>query len=273
VPNKLSALRFGSDAPDAPTFVGVHGFMGRGRDWAEFAECFLEVAPGWRMIFPDLPGHGGSEPIAEPTLARLGRAVLEWMVGEEIKPKVLAGYSLGFRVVLPLVLAQSQVCRALLAVSGTAGLRGQLERTERWERDRQMAARLAACSTEEAREEFFRDWWGQPIFAQRGRSLWQRLFSERRGHDLGYWAEVLLASSPANSPEHWADLAACEIPVALASGVEDTKYVRLASEMAQAFPDGRLLLLPDAAHDLLHDAPRALAQSTMEWLWEINLAS
>jgi 2-succinyl-6-hydroxy-2,4-cyclohexadiene-1-carboxylate synthase len=273
VQKRLSAWRVGSCAPDAPTLVGVHGFMGQGRDWAEFAQAFLAAAPGWRLIFPDLPGHGDSRPIAEPTLARMGRAILDWMEVEDLQPQVLAGYSLGFRVVLPLVLEQPPLCRALLAVSGTAGLRGQTERAERWQRDQEMAARLSGCATEEERDEFFRAWWSQPVFGSRGANLWQRLIAERRGRDLGYWAEVLLASSPANSPEHWAELASCKTPAALACGLEDVKYGHLAAEMAQALPNGKVLRMADAAHDLLHDAPKALAQSAADWLRQINLPS
>ncbi len=262
----LQSWQTGSDSPDAPTFVGLHGFMGQGSDWEDFATTFLRLAPGWRLIFPDLPGHGRSPSLADPTIANLGTSVREWLSEMHVVPTVLAGYSLGFRVVLPLALATPSLCSALLAVSGTPGLVSPAEKAERLRRDEALAARLEAIDSPEALREFFRDWWKQPVFAPRSEWLFERLAPARLQLDPRQLASILLASSPAHSPDLRPALPAFQNPVGLACGACDTKYVSLAREMNAGFPNPTLMEFPDCSHDLLHEAPSALAHSTADWI-------
>ena len=44
-------------APGAPAMLLLHGFTGSGRNWDELASKL----PGWRIIAPDLPGHGQTD--------------------------------------------------------------------------------------------------------------------------------------------------------------------------------------------------------------------
>lgn len=207
-----------------------------------------------------------------PSIEELGDALRDWLREENLLPAVLAGYSLGFRVVLPLVLQHPELCRALLSVSGTAGLRSAEERQERAARDAQLAERLRHCERPEDLREFLRDWWQQPVFARRGEALFQQLAPLRQNHDPAIWAQILLAASPAHAPSHWQELRNFPHSVGLAYGAEDTKYQTLAKEMAAEFPQAQLFPLEKAAHDLLHDAPERLAQATYAWLQRTGLA-
>jgi pimeloyl-ACP methyl ester carboxylesterase len=78
-------------APDTPVLILIHGATGNGRMWDAVRH---HVDPLWRVLAPDLPGHGArrSEAFtlqaAVDTVAELARSVAP-------APVVLAGDSLG----------------------------------------------------------------------------------------------------------------------------------------------------------------------------------
>src|SRR5215467_12988917 len=57
---KGAALRYFVGG-DGPPLVLVHGLGGSAANWGELVPL---LAPSRRLIVPDLPGHGGSEPLA-----------------------------------------------------------------------------------------------------------------------------------------------------------------------------------------------------------------
>jgi pimeloyl-ACP methyl ester carboxylesterase len=98
-----------------PPVVLVHGLSGAASNWIELAP---ELARTARVVVPDLPGHGGSAPLAalpnlEPFADRLGR-VLE---REHVGPAVLVGHSLGCVVALRLALREPGRVRGLVLIS------------------------------------------------------------------------------------------------------------------------------------------------------------
>lgn len=85
------AATFGAD--DAPTVMLVHGAGGSHRTWSGIAETV--AARGFRVVVPDLPGHGAS---AGPALTGIG-ALADWlsdfMAAAGIGRAALAGHSMG----------------------------------------------------------------------------------------------------------------------------------------------------------------------------------
>jgi pimeloyl-ACP methyl ester carboxylesterase len=102
-----------------PPLVLVHGLGGSGTNWAELAPL---LARERRLIVPDLPGHGGSEPL--PAVAGLGAfadRVVAVAERENALPAPVVGHSLGGLVVLRLALRHpTAVTKLVLAAS--AGL-------------------------------------------------------------------------------------------------------------------------------------------------------
>jgi pimeloyl-ACP methyl ester carboxylesterase len=97
----------------------VHGLGGSATNWCELVPL---LAAERRVVVPDLPGHGGSEPL--PAVASLGSfadrvaAVAE---REDAMPAPVVGHSLGGLVVLHLALRHpARVTKLVLAAS--AGL-------------------------------------------------------------------------------------------------------------------------------------------------------
>jgi pimeloyl-ACP methyl ester carboxylesterase len=106
-------------AGDGPPLVLVHGLGGSALNWCELVPI---LAPERRLILPDLPGHGGSEPL--PAVASLGAfadRVAAIAAQEEALPAPVVGHSLGAVVVLHLALRHpAAVTRMVLAAA--AGL-------------------------------------------------------------------------------------------------------------------------------------------------------
>lgn len=93
----------------------VHGLGGAASNWVELAPA---LARDYRVLAPDLPGHGGSSPLPavpnlEPYADRLG-LVLE---REAMAPAVVVGHSLGCVIALRLAMRLPELVRGLVLVS------------------------------------------------------------------------------------------------------------------------------------------------------------
>jgi pimeloyl-ACP methyl ester carboxylesterase len=106
-------------AGEGPPLVLVHGLGGSATNWCELVPL---LARKRRLIVPDLPGHGGSEPL--PAVASLGAfadRVIAVCDREQALPAPVVGHSLGGLVVLHLALRHpAQVTKFVLAAA--AGL-------------------------------------------------------------------------------------------------------------------------------------------------------
>jgi pimeloyl-ACP methyl ester carboxylesterase len=102
-----------------PPLVLVHGLGGSALNWCELVPLLVEHR---RVIVPDLPGHGGSEPL--PAVASLG-AFADRMVAvaehEQALPAPVVGHSLGGAVVLHLALRHPEAVTKLV-LAAAAGL-------------------------------------------------------------------------------------------------------------------------------------------------------
>jgi pimeloyl-ACP methyl ester carboxylesterase len=98
-----------------PAVVLVHGLGGAASNWVELAP---ELVRDHRALVPDLPGHGGSSPLAaapnlEPFADRLGLLIER----EGLAPTVLVGHSLGCLVALRLAMRRPELVSGLLLIS------------------------------------------------------------------------------------------------------------------------------------------------------------
>ena len=106
-------------AGDGPPLVLVHGLGGSAMNWCEVVPL---LAHERRVVVPDLPGHGRSDPL--PAVAGLGAfadRVAAVAAQEEALPAPVVGHSLGGVVALHLALRHpAAVTRMVLAAA--AGL-------------------------------------------------------------------------------------------------------------------------------------------------------
>src|SRR5438105_12724326 len=98
-------------AGEGPPLVLVHGLGGSAANWCELAPL---LAPSHRVLIPDLPGHGGSDPVRgalglEPYVERIA-ALMEH---EGALPAPVVGHSLGGLVAVRLALRRPEAVSAL----------------------------------------------------------------------------------------------------------------------------------------------------------------
>ncbi|MFD9327702.1 alpha/beta fold hydrolase [Streptomyces sp. NPDC060065] len=107
----------------APAVLLVHGWGGDGREWSPHAET---LAGHFRVIVPDLRGHGRSEVPDEgntPTEMAEDLAVLTEALGTG--PVVAVGHSMGGQVVNLLAAHHPHTVRSVIALEPAHGAHGE----------------------------------------------------------------------------------------------------------------------------------------------------
>jgi len=102
-------------AGEGETLVLVHGLGGSAANWLALAPLLL---PGRRVLVPELPGHGGSDPL--PAAASLN-GYADRIAGLLEEPAAVVGHSLGGAVALRLAIRRPELVRALV-LAGAAGI-------------------------------------------------------------------------------------------------------------------------------------------------------
>jgi pimeloyl-ACP methyl ester carboxylesterase len=104
--------------PGAP-LVLAHGLGGAAANWTALASL---LADRYRILVPDLPGHGGSSPLpAAPTLEPFAERVGLLAEREDLVPFSIVGHSLGGLVALRLARRRAGAVRAVV-LAGAAGI-------------------------------------------------------------------------------------------------------------------------------------------------------
>lgn len=103
------------DGPDRPVLLLVHGMAGSSATWRA-------VLPGlgerYRVIAPDLPGHGESDkPRGDSSLGAYANTLRDLMIALAIERATVVGQSLGGGVAMQLAYQHPQRCERLVLVS------------------------------------------------------------------------------------------------------------------------------------------------------------
>ncbi len=233
-----------------PALLLLHGFTGSGANWQDFADKLT----GWRIIAPDLPGHGTSAPpvgtmpaVAQDLVALLDRLGVE--------QAVVIGYSMGGRLALHLALHAPERIRALVVVGATPGLSDPQAREARVSADEALAQRIEASYAE-----FVRDWEALPLFATQqalAPETKERIGAIRRSHDPQALASALrLMGTGSQEPLH-EQLSRLTMPVLWVAGEYDAKFRDIAQSVQDRLPNAKVAILPYAGHAVHLERPSA----------------
>jgi 2-succinyl-6-hydroxy-2,4-cyclohexadiene-1-carboxylate synthase len=229
----------------------LHGFTGSPASWDDV----LRTLPERSVLRPALFGHAGAEPASSSFDAEVTR-LSACLPGE---PAHLAGYSLGARLALALALRHPSAVSHLTLIGVHPGLTSEAERAERRRSDAELAERL-----ESGQIASFVDFWeSQALFASQVRvdaARRARKRAERLAHDPRGLAAALRATGLGAMPDLGEAIATFPKPLTLVAGELDTKFVGLARGIAACQPRAELVVVPNAGHDLLLEAPEAVAK-------------
>ena len=243
--------------PDAPAIVCLHGIQAHGGRFRRLAEERL-VPAGFRVVAPDLRGHGRSSwdpPWSIP--AQLASGI---ELGDEVRPAVWLGHSFGGRLVLELAAARPDlVPRAILldaAVQMTAEDAREAADEDRGDRSFADAEEFFAFSREAASrvpQAFLDEELEQHVERGADGRLRPRYFPPAV---ITMWGE--LAAAPPTPPR-------CPTLVVVAEDADYTRPEHVAAFRAALGDDLTVVTVP-GDHIVLWDAYEETADAVMRFL-------
>ncbi len=249
--------------------VLLHGFTGSPSSWDDVLEALdvtgppTDDAPGpdpRRGPFaPPVIGHDGTPgppdvDAFEDEVDRLAAAVRN----RGITDAHLAGYSMGGRLALGLLVRYPELFASATLIGASPGLADPAERAARAARDREWARLL----DEEGLDTFVAAWEALPLFATQAALDPERLRRQRavrRSHDPRGLARSLRAVGLARMPDYRPRLADVDRPVRLVIGERDPKFRALAREMAERLPRATVTVVPGVGHNIVLEAPAEIS--------------
>lgn len=100
---------------EGPPLVLLHGWSLSGAAFAELAA----LLPGYRLLLPDLPGHGDTAPAVPLSLASMADDLASWLDTEAPGPRLLGGWSLGGMVAMELAARPGSAVSRLALIATT----------------------------------------------------------------------------------------------------------------------------------------------------------
>lgn len=202
---------------------------------------------------PDLPGHGGRDGAGCDWAD-----ALEEVVGaiDAHRPEVVVGYSMGGRLLVAAAAASPHDFTAVF-VSAGLGIASEAERIERRRADERLAARIELNGI----AEFLEKWEADEQLG--GHSA---LSAIRRANKASGLAASLRGMGQGAQPYLGATIAEIGRPTFWVAGALDPKYAAVAERAAATVPHARAVIVSGARHNVVADAPDAVANVVSEAL-------
>lgn len=231
-----------------PAVVALHGFTQHGGVFAELAALL-----GREVLAPDLPGHGRAARM--PASFQDAVAAVAGMADE----RPLIGYSQGGRIALGVALEHPETISHLILISAGVGIANEQKR-----RARQISDEALAQSIErDGLEAFLESWMHRPIFdglQQRGDDWASRDLGHRLENTSNGIAAALRGMGQGVQPSYGGRLDELAVPVLFIAGGKDTPYVAIGEHVAERAPYGRMVVIEDAGHPVIGEAPADVAR-------------
>lgn len=233
-----------SEGQKKPPLLLLHGFSGSAAAMSMIAEA---LAVRYRVICPDLPGHGGSAIDAECSMAAVAAQLLQLLDRLSIARCVLLGYSMGGRLALYLAARHADRLQAVVTIGACAGLPDSDDRRRRRQHDEALAQLLEQRGT----TAFVEHWLSLPLFASQ-RALGAEFIEDQRqlrlNHSAAGLAGCLRSLGLGRQPALAAELVNCHLPILLLAGAEDKKFAAIAESLALQIPRADYRLLTGVGH-------------------------
>ena len=246
------------DLGAGPPALLVHGAAGASHSWRGLSPL---LAKHFRVIAPDLPGHGftTSKRWADMSLKGYGKALKALLAKLDVAPKLVIGHSAGAAILASLIAEGSLKPDLFVAINGAflpfEGFGGQIFPVmARLLHLNPLAARFFAWTADRAAVARLIDGMGSKLDAH-GLDLYARLL-QTPSHCAGA-LEMMANWDLTRLPD---DLRRITLPVVLIVG-ENDRAVRpeVAERIAKFLPQAKIMRLPGLGHLAHEEDPRAVA--------------
>ncbi|WP_221566505.1 2-succinyl-6-hydroxy-2,4-cyclohexadiene-1-carboxylate synthase [Alkalihalobacillus sp. TS-13] len=238
----------------------LHGFTGSGVDWCPLKK---EWGDDFKLIMVDLIGHGNTdhpEDIEQYSMEETAGALDQIMADLKIESAYVLGYSLGGRVALSFAMMYPRRVKHLVLESSSPGLQTAEERNARRHNDERLAKRIE----KDGIRTFVDFWEAISLFSTQKDQLSEserKALREKRLHN----SEVGLANSLRGmgtgvQRSWWDRLSDFTIPTTLIVGALDQKFYRIAEDMMQKLPNGKMVVVEEAGHTTHLEQPAQFAK-------------
>lgn len=242
--------------------VLIHGFTGAPASWDAVVAALPAQTPPRVIHRVRVLGHdGGPLEVQRPGFQGEVDRIAAELRAARLDAVHLVGYSLGGRLALGLLATHPELLARVTLIGARNGLPAAdlAARAARRADDARWIARLA-----DGLPAFVSAWEAQPVLAAPGLSAAARARERaiRLAHDPRGLALALATLGLAEMPDQGAALAAGRsrhIPTTLVVGADDARFLALAAELCSHLPHATLRTIAGAGHNVLTQAPAALA--------------
>ena len=249
-----------------PPLLLLHGFTGTALTW----DPFLDDWSGFRCLAVDMIGHGLSDAPADVSRYSLDRVIddLTALLSQlSVRSAAVLGYSMGGRLALNLALRAPDMMRAVILESANPGIENAADREARIGKDEELARSIEADGI----GRFVDSWANQPIFSSQSTlpiPTQTKLREQRLGNDPHGLANCLRGLGLGHQMPLWSRLDSISDPVLLLAGALDRKYCEIGQRMADAFPQAKLEIVPEAGHAVHLEQPGSFSAIVSSFLRE-----
>lgn len=233
----------------------LHGFTGSPRSW-DTVVSRASLRPA--SLRPSLFGHGPQWRRVCVDSFEAEAARLAALAKSMETPRFLAGYSLGARVALGMLVANPGLFDGAVLVGVHPGLDDGETRADR----RALDAERAHVLRTRGLPAFVASWEEEPMFASQ-RNLPDLVVERQRqirlGHDAEGLARALEVLGLAEMPSYEQALRTLRVPITLMAGAHDRKFCDLMHHLASGSCHLVTKAVEGAGHNLLLEAPEAVA--------------
>ncbi|WP_404787311.1 2-succinyl-6-hydroxy-2,4-cyclohexadiene-1-carboxylate synthase [Altericista sp. CCNU0014] len=236
-----------------PKLLFLHGFMGRGADFAAIVDALY---PEFCCLTVDLPGHGRTD-VLDPAgygIGALAPALIEVLHRLDFTPCHSIGYSMGGRLALYLACCFPEAFASVLLESASPGLETEPERILRRQQDEILAVELESGDW----PAFLTRWYERPLFAAIEQSRYfDEMFQRRLDNRPDRLAQALRGLGAGVQPSLWDRLPSLNVAISLIAGELDLKFVQINRRMADRLTFAHLEIVPGCGHAVRTEHPAA----------------
>jgi len=242
------------------TVVLLHGFPHDRGLWSGQLSAHDTAFPGTRLLVPDLPGFGGSTPLATPGMDGYADAVVAMLDAAGVTQAVIGGLSMGGYVALAFWRRHPDRVRALMLMDTKAGADDEPGRAKR----RELIATVQRDGIGALVDGLLASQLG-PVTRERAPALVERVaVMLRRAPASGV---IGAAQAMMNRPDSTGTLETITVPTLVLVGVDDALTpVRDSIAMSTAVRGSRLVTIPDAGHLAPLEQPQVVNAAIAEFL-------